>query len=284
MKRGFSLVELLVVVGIIAILAALLFPVFRAARISSQQSICSGQFRQVLAAHLMYSSEYDDRFVQASYRSDANATPLNDRKWPQILGAYTRTNSVYECPSDRAERPSLESVFSADLSLADPDARLYVRAQRSNLGYNAHYLSPRIGTGPNAFYSPVATSMLEDPAATLQLVDSVWSVRNGRPSGGGNYIIQPPCRFVAESGILRNTIEDSAIDDFPLDRGWSVSQVPDQTTYGGAWPWHGGRLTVGYADGHVRARVPKSLGEGCDVKPALKGTILSLDVYQWDLR
>src|SRR3712207_1306350 len=58
--RGFTLIELLVVVAIIAILAAILFPVFAKAREKARQTSCISNLKQIGPAVLMYSQDWDD--------------------------------------------------------------------------------------------------------------------------------------------------------------------------------------------------------------------------------
>jgi len=60
--HGFTLIELLVVIAIIAILAAILFPVFARARAKAQQNNCLSNIKQLALGTLMYVSDYDDRF------------------------------------------------------------------------------------------------------------------------------------------------------------------------------------------------------------------------------
>lgn len=65
MKRtGFTLIELLVVIAIIAILAAILFPVFARAREKARQSSCLSNQKQIGLAILMYNQDYDERVIQ----------------------------------------------------------------------------------------------------------------------------------------------------------------------------------------------------------------------------
>jgi prepilin-type N-terminal cleavage/methylation domain-containing protein len=64
-RRAFTLIELLVVIAIIAILAAILFPVFAQAKVSAKQAACILQMRQLGVAFLMYRSDFDDVWVPA---------------------------------------------------------------------------------------------------------------------------------------------------------------------------------------------------------------------------
>src|ERR1700752_5232231 len=61
-RYGFTLIELLVVVAIIAILAAILFPVFAQAREKARQATCVSNLKQIGTATMMYAQDYDERF------------------------------------------------------------------------------------------------------------------------------------------------------------------------------------------------------------------------------
>src|SRR5215472_767833 len=70
MKRnGFTLIELLIVIAIIAILAAILFPVFAQVREKARQTACLSNLRQIGMATRMYMQDYDDRFPQTKRTS-----------------------------------------------------------------------------------------------------------------------------------------------------------------------------------------------------------------------
>jgi prepilin-type N-terminal cleavage/methylation domain-containing protein len=91
--RGFTIVELLVVIAIIAILAAILFPVFGAARERSRMVTCSSNCRQLYLAFRMYTQDWE-KFPPPSDGSEGLFSA------PQFLMPYVRETAVFRCPSD----------------------------------------------------------------------------------------------------------------------------------------------------------------------------------------
>ena len=90
---GFTLIELLVVIAIIAILAAMLFPVFAKARDKARVASCLSNTKQLLCGALMYASDYDGALPD-DYHA-ANPHPLLISKlWP-----YTKARGIFYCPS-----------------------------------------------------------------------------------------------------------------------------------------------------------------------------------------
>lgn len=100
-KSGaFTLIELLVVIAIIAILAAILFPVFAQAREKARQSSCLSNEKQMALGIMQYVQDYDETFPQAYwYKNDNNG---NDGyvQWSGLIQPYTKNAGVFVCPSD----------------------------------------------------------------------------------------------------------------------------------------------------------------------------------------
>jgi prepilin-type N-terminal cleavage/methylation domain-containing protein len=95
LSAGFTLIELLVVIAIIAILAAILFPVFAQAREKARSTSCLNNLKQLGTANQLYMQDNDDGFVVT------NAQGSDTMKvWPVTLRSYVKSDAVLRCPSD----------------------------------------------------------------------------------------------------------------------------------------------------------------------------------------
>jgi len=112
--HGFTLIELLVVIAIIAILAAILFPVFAKAREKARQTSCLNNAKQLAIAFVMYSQDYDERTVPANSviwslavsawvaGRLAHRMASNINWWRFQLQPYVKNWQVFVCPSNGA--------------------------------------------------------------------------------------------------------------------------------------------------------------------------------------
>src|SRR3982750_1767073 len=99
-QRAFTLIELLVVIAIIALLAAILFPVFARARENARRTSCSSNLKQIFLSHSLYRDDYDSIFAPCAY---LNAS--GDRvEWPELFLPYTRNQQIFLCPSDSSSK------------------------------------------------------------------------------------------------------------------------------------------------------------------------------------
>src|SRR5579883_1379027 len=107
-KRAFTLIELLVVIAIIAILAAILFPVFAQAKEAAKKTTCLDNVKQIGLAASLYENDYDDVIPLAGYQNFVANTPTT---WmflldPYVKSGYPDTTSreggkgfgVFQCP------------------------------------------------------------------------------------------------------------------------------------------------------------------------------------------
>jgi len=118
---GFTLIELLVVIAIIAILAAILFPVFARARENARKANCQSNLKQLGTSMLMYIQDYDERFPNGQAISGTGDGNIVHNGWAwmvddgwraavpnrvylrDILAPYVKNDKVWLCPSDPRE-------------------------------------------------------------------------------------------------------------------------------------------------------------------------------------
>lgn len=113
MVRGFTLIELLVVIAIIAILAAILFPVFAKAREKARQATCQSNLRQIGTAMRMYAADYDGR--PPFYHPPTLPTTADPRDssylymhaWYDAMMPYVKNLQILVCPSS-SDRPPID--------------------------------------------------------------------------------------------------------------------------------------------------------------------------------
>ncbi len=109
--RAFTLIELLVVIAIIAILAAVLFPVFARARESARRTSCTSNLRQQGQSMTMYLQDYDDTFPTANFNDMVFNFPPHVHKdgagrpiyMKDLLQPYVRNAQIYFCPTMRGQ-------------------------------------------------------------------------------------------------------------------------------------------------------------------------------------
>lgn len=187
-KHGFTLIELLVVIAIIAILAAILFPVFARAREKARQTTCLSNLKQMGLAVLMYTNDCDELlplgFDEPAFRASRDQHGF----WVGKIEPYTKNWQIFNCPS----------------------SELFTTIQawnRYEYGCNSCVFAGLRGTGPSFFWDsqngvcrnmsgPLSLAEAQEPARVPIITDNAlfptvglwhfycWSHANRIHSGG----------------------------------------------------------------------------------------------------
>jgi len=210
--HGFTLIELLVVIAIIAILAAILFPVFSRAREKARAASCLSNEKQIGIALAMYRSDYDE--VNCCYRQCANSDPQPtafyppDFWWapydpsvqpnaapganwqPGLLQPYVKNYGIFKCPSDKVWQcayamsyingsptgvwtPGIGVLGGPDAMVSDPSGRLVVWD---------HKRTPGCADTTNYTANP------RPPFTPFEGITASETHYPTRHNGGGNYL------------------------------------------------------------------------------------------------
>jgi prepilin-type N-terminal cleavage/methylation domain-containing protein/prepilin-type processing-associated H-X9-DG protein len=158
---GFTLIELLVVIAIIAILAAILFPVFAQARAKARQASCLSNLKQIGLGAMMYSQDYDEMIVPIQVYSGVPTTPLVNWYNSQLgtvidpkgglLYPYMKNTEIQDC---------LEGKHIAKPSTTLPEFPA--------LGCNARVMRSLLGSGSQG----ISMARVQEPASTVLMADA----------------------------------------------------------------------------------------------------------------
>ncbi|HRJ26759.1 MAG TPA: prepilin-type N-terminal cleavage/methylation domain-containing protein [Fimbriimonadaceae bacterium] len=287
-QRGFTLIELLVVIAIIAILAAILFPVFARAKSQAQKMSCMTRQNQNAKGIMMYTTDNEESMVMANLGGNSMGWGFGrpDYCWPELVMPYVKNWTVFRCPSDpnATDRGlALDSVTEAPLPPGHPNY-FYAWGARSSVGLNMIFLSPWVLLGSNPTSQPTRTSRIEQASRTILFLETLWDrvPSTGKPKGGGNWTVEAPC--------VRDSNNNSLVPTSPYYTygGWRPN--PNGTPpfswleFGGAWPWHYGMINVAFCDGSSRTMSIRAIAEGCNVVTNAGGQAFDGDKYLWDLR
>lgn len=253
-RSGFTLIELLVVIAIIAILAAILFPVFARARENARRSSCQSNLKQIALGFAQYVQDSDGRYPQVQDNSlGLNATVVTASNgepilWPSKIFPYVKSRQIFNCPSRRLGNYALATCGAAaqlavtGWTAADDDGW---DARKVTYGYNAFYLGGGqfthngSGCGTGAYNDNLTSgqgaleSTIRTPASTVLALDNHWGYRN----------VVPPAL-----AVVANVIPDADADT-------RMNCGADGTTYepDDSFPnVHFNGMNVAFTDGHVK--------------------------------
>ncbi|MDT7971470.1 MAG: DUF1559 domain-containing protein [Armatimonadota bacterium] len=197
---GFTLIELLVVIAIIAILAAILFPVFSRAREKARQSSCGSNLRQVQLAIAQYTQDYDERHPHTWFTTFPTNSPSawtdypGGYQWEEAVLPYVKNDQLFVCPSASAIRYVPDTTPGQVDTTPAPWPNPNYPFPRGGYAGNVAYWGGLCATGivanhPFGFRSLAA---IDEPAGTFMVWDSAASGSPGRFEEGWQYGAQQP--------------------------------------------------------------------------------------------
>ncbi len=229
-EKGFTLIELLVVIAIIAILAAILFPVFAKAREKARQISCASNEKQLGLAFLQYAQDYDEMLPVGT--DDSPAAPWG-ASWAGRINAYVKSPAMYHCPDD-STAPTGSAVTSVALSY--------------NYNRSIPFNNPGAGfPGPGG-----ALAGLNSPSKTVLVCEI-----SGDPVDVNADLI-PHNDFNINQSIGLNGVWMGYTNNTHINVQFETGQLGNRPRGGGSYidPGNKGRHTDGsnflLADGHVK--------------------------------
>lgn len=260
-RSGFTLIELLVVIAIIAILAAILFPVFAQAREKARGISCLSNTKQLGMAVLMYVQDYDENFPVGF----SAISWTGDDLWNQKVLPYIKNVNVFMCPDDKTglielfgDWPQYEISYAANGSYGP-----WCCAPNWNSGFQ---LQGPMGVSNNSTWldgDHLSDAAVTQPAGTILISekhnsDVQAAVAAGYPNSTGN---PGNLNDFWITGIFGGT-------DLDNSGGWAPSNIPNGTLSptvvypnpagqnGSVSASHNGMANFLFCDGHSKSMHP----------------------------
>jgi len=275
-RKAFTLIELLVVIAIIAILAAILFPVFAQAKVAAKNASSLSNVKQTTLAAIMYEGDYDDMIVMACWMPASGAW----QTWGRVIQPYMKnTNIMYSPLGGPHAVSSWMTIFTT------PNLDWIGNWQYFfQYGMNATWLNPangqcnNIGVNSNLFGPPISATSLNQPASTVFFTDSG---QDAPQQNVGSYTVFAPGSMQAPDVCAYDG------DDWGPNPAFYFGGITGSTTVtqaGAVYPRAPGGANIGFVDGHTKGLQLGSLAAGTNwYKGQALGTSLILDrtKYMW---
>lgn len=261
MRRAFTLIELLVVIAIIAILAAILFPVFAQARTAAKKTSSLNNLKQIALGSVMYFSDNDDMIFPIQYRFGAPVPPDNGtRFWANLAQPYIKQTDVFFCPNDRADDPYIAQTTFAARFAPNNQFKPYLIGLTPSYGLNSTYLNelvPVPGQPGRFSFNPRSQSSFGASSETVMIAESTMK----------DVVI--PAGATGSTVTIRGLIGYHSVAAPNDPRGvWTSFTFPNARSQGHIWGrFDQRRALVAWLDGHVKyTPITRLRGTGATVE------------------
>jgi prepilin-type N-terminal cleavage/methylation domain-containing protein len=285
-RKAFTLIELLVVIAIIAILAAILFPVFAQAKVAAKATSSLSNNKELALGAIMYTGDYDDTAVPSDlwgggYPIWFGITGSDYSPWSYTMAPYLKSNAIDQDPLQNTIGP-VQAGWAAS----------WWYGYQAQFGYNYTVWSPTLGFNfATTKVTPVSMTSVARPADVPLFTENY--------GGLSTYWYGP-------GGPITEESDDPVSCDFaPGDcfTNWGLAG----NLFGGGKPWNdpangggtggvsfrkngtttfpvGGFTTTTFGDGHAKLMSPGGLSVGTNYNGTIKASailVLNPAIYQW---
>lgn len=279
-QRALSLIEILVVVAIIGILAALVLPAFSRARVSARTMLCQTRLREFGRGFQMYADEFDGAFAPGRMYNAGGGTanPENQYdvgnglkyrpRWPATLGKQVGV-FAFDQPSMEDDRQDYDNEL-----YQCPEEPTWIDERNYAYGYNHQFLGNARKTNDRFHNFPVLQHQIKAPGKTVVFADSYGTAAGVISGGGGTVVGSGSGGPVTASGSTGTTLYvNNGPDSYeePGNHGWSLdpprlTERSDRGTGDEDSPRtavharHNNRANVVFFDNHAEDLRPEAMG------------------------